>query len=63
MPDSLLLSDPETSEMPDGSRMITLYFMPELESRLTALGIDPACFIGAVTYTLTSFIPSLTSVR
>lgn len=61
--DSLLLSAPETSELTDGSRMITLYFMPDLETRLNQLGIDPACFTGAVTYTLTTFIPSVTSVR
>lgn len=65
MPDfsTLLMAAPETSELADGSRMITLYFMPDVESRLSALGIDPACFTGALTYTLTSFIPSVTAVR
>lgn len=60
---ALLASAPEASELSDGSRMITLCFTAELENRLALMGIEPACLTGALAYTLTTFIPSVTAVR
>ena len=64
MPDitSLLTQEPVTSEQADGSRLITLHFTSDLESRLELIGIEPMCFTAAVVTTLTTFIPSVSSV-
>jgi len=64
MPDltSMLTQQPMISELADGSRMITLYFTPNLEDRLLLAGIEPMCFTAAVVCTLTTFIPGVSSV-
>lgn len=61
--DRMLLQAPEVTELADGGRMVTLYFIGDLEDRLRLLGIDPTSFIGALTYTITSFVPSVGAVR
>ncbi len=65
MPDlyGMLISPPAASEMADGSRMITLSFEGDFEERLTRAGVDPACMTGAITYTLTTFIPGVSVVQ
>lgn len=65
MPDlnALLSSPPESSALADGSRLITLNFVGDFTSRLALVGIDPASMMGAIVYTLTTLIPSVSSVR
>lgn len=65
MPDlnALLVSSPESSALSDGSRLITLNFSADFTDRLTLLGVDPASMMGAIVYTLTTMIPSVSSVR
>ena len=65
MPDllSLLAQSPEVSELPGGGRLLTLYFVSALPSRLAIAGVDASSLIGAMVYTLTTFIPSLGAVR
>lgn len=65
MPDlsTLMSAMPQTTELDDGGRMISVYFHAGLENSLRAAGVDMPCLISALTYTLTSFIPSVTSVR
>lgn len=65
MPDlfSLLTDAPSVSGLADGSRLITLRFSSNLVERLALLDIDPACMMGAIVYTLTTFIPSVSAVR
>lgn len=64
MPDlrSLLLLAPEISTLSSGRRSLTLHFVPDVLQRIAAQGIDPVCFFGALTLTLTSFVPSLEQV-
>lgn len=65
MPDlnALLVSAPESSALSDGSRLITLNFSTDFTNRLSLMGIDPASMMGAIVYTLTTMIPSVSSVR
>ncbi len=65
MPDiaSLLDLSPEVTELPGRGRMITLYFSGDLDRQLESLGIDKACFVASLTWTLTTFIPSVGAVR
>lgn len=65
MPDlvSFLTQDPDISELPSGGRLLTLRFVSDLTSRFSLLGFDPSAMIGAIVYTLTTFIPGLGAVR
>ncbi len=65
MPDLLSLSgaSPEVSELPGGGRLITLHFVSDLISRLQILGFDPASVLGAIVYTLSTYIPSVGAIR
>lgn len=65
MPDltALLVSEPESSAQADGSRLITLHFSSDFTNRLAIQGIDPASMMGAMVYTITTFIPSVSAVR
>ena len=58
----LLLHDPVTSELEDGGRLITISLREDAEEQLTMGGTDLACFVAAVTYTLTTFIPGIAAV-
>ena len=60
---NLLSLPPEIAELPEGGRMISLYFPSDLESILDEEGIDYGCFVAAVTWTLTTFIPSVGAIR
>ncbi|MBQ7844575.1 MAG: GerMN domain-containing protein [Clostridia bacterium] len=65
MPDmAALMSAPvQTTELDDGGRMVNVYFHAGLENTLRQAQVDMPCFISAVTCTLSSFIPSVSSVR
>lgn len=65
MPDlsDLMISTADCSDLPDGSRMITLKFQGNFLEQLSMMGVDPASLMGAITYTLTTFIPSVSAVR
>lgn len=65
MPDlsALMSAAPQTTELDDGGRMVSVYFHTGLENSLRQAGVDMPCFISALTYTLTTFIPSVSSVR
>ena len=54
---------PEVSELAGGGRLLSLYFTSDLTSRLEILGLDSASVLGALVYTMTTFIPSLGAVR
>lgn len=59
----LMSARPRVTELDDGGRMVNLYFHVGLQESLKAAGIDMACLMAAMTYTLTTFIPSVSSVR
>ena len=59
---SLLLHDPVTSELEDGSSLITLSLREDAESLLAGGKTDLACFAAAITCTLTTFIPGVSAV-
>ena len=65
MPDinALLLFPPQVSELPEGGRLITLYFPADFRERMTDMGLDTACFTASVVWTLSTFIPSVGAVR
>ena len=58
----LLLHEPVTSDLADGTRLITLSLREDAEDLLAAGRTDMACFAAAMTYTLTTFIPDVTAV-
>jgi len=58
----LLTHEPVTSELEDGSRLITLSLREDAESLLEDGKTDLACFAAAVTCTLTTFIPGVSAV-
>lgn len=60
---SLMTHAPLSSELEDGGRLITLTFRDDLERVLAGNGIDMACMIAGVTYTLTSFIPGIAALN
>ena len=64
MPDlfSLMLHEPLASELADGGRLITLSFREDAMEILRAAGVDPACLMGAITFSLTTFIPGTAAV-
>ena len=59
---SLLLHEPVASELSDGTRLITLSLREDAEDQLALGKTDLACFMAAMTYTLTTFIPGVTAV-
>ncbi len=65
MPDigSLMLSPPQVSELPEGGRMITLYLPADFRQQLEDMGLNPACFVASLVWTLSTFIPSVGAVR
>jgi len=65
MPDvsALMSAPPQITELDDGGRMLSLYFHAGLEGTLRQAGVDMPSFISALTHTLTSFIPSVSSLR
>lgn len=65
MPDlSALLTDaPAVTELNDGGRMVTLHFTGDLDARLDAMQLDHTAFVGALVYTITSFVPAVGAVR
>lgn len=65
MPDlgRLMSSPPRAAKLDDGGRLVNLYFYADLEKTLRQAGVDMPCFVAAVTSTLTSFIPAVSSVR
>ena len=58
----LLIHEPVTSELEDGSRLITLSLREDAEALLAEGKTDLACFAAALTYTLTTFIPRISAV-
>ena len=66
MPDveGLMLYAPQINTQSDtGERVATLRFAEGLEATLREADVDPAGFYASLTYTLTTFIPSLTAVE
>jgi Sporulation and spore germination. len=59
---SLLLHEPVASDLEDGTRLITLTLKEDAEEQLALGKTDLACFAAAMTHTLTTFIPDVTSV-
>lgn len=65
MPDilnDLLLYDPLTSEGENGGRQVTLIFRENTEQLLEGTGVDMACLLAAITYSLTTYIPGVPEV-
>jgi len=60
---TLLTRLPELHALSDGGQMLTLHFISSLDGTLREHGIDTACFAAALTLTLTTYIPALTSVQ
>ena len=61
---SSLLSFPAQSrELENGGRQIIIHFSPMLDKLLAQANVDMPCFISALTCTLTTFIPSVSSVQ
>ena len=58
----LLIHDPVTSELGDGSRLLTLSLREDTETLLAEGKTDLACFAAAMTYTMTTFIPGVAAV-
>lgn len=65
MPDvsALMSAPPQTTELDDGGRMLSLYFHAGLENSLRQAGVDMPSFISALAHTLSGFIPSVSSMR
>ena len=59
---SQLAYEPLTSELADGGRMLTLSFREEAERAWEEAGVDEACLMAAICYTLTTFIPGIAGV-
>lgn len=59
---ALSLSAPEISVLDSGGRRVTLHFVPDIRSRISDLGSDPACCFAALVNTLTTFVPGLQQV-
>ncbi len=65
MPDinAMLRQEPLVTEMAEGGRMVTLYFLEGLSDRLSLYGMTTASFAACVNCTLTTFVPGLAAVR
>ena len=64
MPDlrRMLLFTPEVTNLESGGRRATLHFTADVQHRLLSAGCDPSAVFAAITYTLTTFVPSLQQV-
>lgn len=60
---SLMAHTPTLTELEDGGRLLSLYFVPGLDGALDSLGLDTATVLGAIHRTMTTFIPSISQVR
>ncbi len=60
---SLMAHAPTLTELEDGGRLLSLYFVPGLESTLSGLNLSTAAVLGAIHRTMTTFIPSVSQVR
>lgn len=58
----LLNHAPVSSELEDGTRLITLSLREGAESLLAGGKTDLACFAAAMTYTITTFVPGVAAV-
>ncbi len=58
----LLIHEPVTTDLSDGTRMLTLTLRQDTEALLAEGKTDLACFAAAMTYTMTTFIPGITAV-
>ena len=61
-PDSLLMHAPVSSDLEDGTRLITLSLREDAQTLLAEGKTDLACFAAAMTYTMTTFIPGVAAV-
>ncbi len=59
---SLLLMAPECTTLANGRHSVTFSLVPDALTRIAEVGINPVCFIAAVTCTLTSYVPLLERV-
>ncbi len=59
---ALMLFPPQITELDSGGRRATLHFSADVQNRLRAAGVDPACTFAAITTTLTTFVPALQQV-
>ncbi len=58
----LLTHDPVSSELGDGTHLVTLNLREDTEKLLAEGKTDLACFAAAMVYTMTTFIPGVTAV-
>lgn len=65
MPDisALMSAPPMVTDLDDGGRMLSLYFHAGLENALRQAGMDMPSLVSGLIYTITGFIPSVSSVR
>ena len=58
----LLIHEPVTSDLSDGTRLLTLSLRQDTETLLAEGRTDLACFAAAMTDTITTFVPGITAV-
>ena len=65
MPDlsALLTQRPVVSDLADGSRLVTLSFSEDFQARLSESAMDTACLVSAITWTITTFVPTVSQVE
>ena len=59
---SLFLTAPTVEVLSDGGRRITLHFLDQIETRLQLLNVDPLCFMASLVETITTYVPSVSTV-
>lgn len=64
MPDlrSLLLLAPEVTKLSTGRQSLSLHFVPDVLQQIAAMGLDSVTFFGAITLTMTAFVPNVEQV-
>lgn len=58
----MLLAPPAISDLTSGGKRVTLHFAPDVRTRITDAGCDPACCFASIVYTITTFVPSVQQV-
>lgn len=64
MPDlrTLLLLAPEVMKLSSGRQSLSLHFVPDVLQQTAAMGLDPVALMGAITLTMTAFVPNVEQV-
>ena len=58
-----VVREPDVSEMPDGGRLVTFFFRPGTADLLEDAGVGWDSFLGALTCTVTTFVPAVGAIR